>query len=79
MEYSTLNNDFIWQAQLQNKTVYAWTVNESNIMMKMMYENVNGIITDRLVELNNTIKDFEDKRSNANKLLNYILILPEKE
>ncbi len=45
----------------------------------MMYENVNGIITDRLVELNNTIKDFEDKRSNANKLLNYILILPEKE
>lgn len=79
MEYSTLNNDFIWQAQLQNKPVYAWTVNESNIMMKMMYENVNGIITDRLVELNNTIKDFEDKRSNANKLLNYILILPEKE
>ncbi|OYS17147.1 glycerophosphodiester phosphodiesterase [Lactobacillus taiwanensis] len=74
MEYSTLNNDFIWQAQLQNKPVYAWTVNESNIMMKMMYENVNGIITDRLVELNNTIKDFEDKRSNANKLLNYILI-----
>ncbi|QTQ39833.1 glycerophosphoryl diester phosphodiesterase membrane domain-containing protein [Lactobacillus taiwanensis] len=79
MEYSTLNNDFIWQAQLQNKPVYAWTVNKSNIMMKMMYENVNGIITDRLVELNNTIKDFEDKRSNANKLLNYILILPEKE
>ncbi|KRN00064.1 membrane domain of membrane-anchored glycerophosphoryl diester phosphodiesterase [Lactobacillus taiwanensis DSM 21401] len=79
MEYSTLNNDFVWQAQLQNKPVYAWTVNESNIMMKMMYENVNGIITDRLVELNNTIKDFEDKRSNANKLLNYILILPEKE
>lgn len=79
MEYSTLNNDFIWQAQLQNKPVYAWTVNESHIMMKMMYENVNGIITDRLVELNNTIKDFEDKRSNANKLLNYILILPEKE
>lgn len=79
MEYSTLNNDFIWQAHLQNKPVYAWTVNESNIMMKMMYENVNGIITDRLVELNNTIKDFEDKRSNANKLLNYILILPEKE
>lgn len=79
MECSTLNNDFIWQAQLQNKPVYAWTVNESNIMMKMMYENVNGIITDRLVELNNTIKDFEDKRSNANKLLNYILILPEKE
>ena len=79
MEYSTLNNDFIWQAQLQNKPVYAWTVNESNIMMKMMYENVNGIITDQLAELNETIKDFEDNRSNANKLLNYILILPDEE
>lgn len=79
MEYSTLNNDFIWQAQLQNKPVYAWTVNESNIMMKMMYDNVNGIITDQLAELNETIKDFEDNRSNANKLLNYILILPDEE
>lgn len=78
MEYSTLNNDFIWQAQLQNKPVYAWTVNESSLMMKMMYDNVNGIITDQLGELNETIKDFEDNRSNANKLLNFIMILPDE-
>ncbi|MCT7704120.1 MAG: glycerophosphodiester phosphodiesterase [Lactobacillus gasseri] len=78
MEYSTLNNDFIWQAQLQNKPVYAWTVNTPNMMMKMMYDNVNGIITDQLAELNETIKDFEDNRSYANKLLNFILILPDE-
>ena len=77
MEYSTLNNDFIWQAQLQNKLVYAWTVNSPQMMMKMMYDNVNGIITDRLAELNETVKDFEDNRSYANKLLNFILILPD--
>lgn len=78
MEYSTLNNDFIWQAQLQNKPVYAWTVNAPNMMMKMMYDNVNGIITDQLAELNETIKDFEDNQSYANKLLNFILILPNE-
>lgn len=78
MEYSTLNNDFIWQAQLQNKLVYAWTVNDSKIMMKMMYDNVNGIITDKLEELNETINNFENSRSYANKLLNFILILPHE-
>ena len=77
MEYSTLNNDFIWQAQLQNKLVYAWTVNSPQMMMKMMYDNANGIITDRLAELNETVKDFEDSRSYANKLLNFILVLPD--
>ena len=30
------------------------------MMMKMMYDNANGIITDRLAELNETVKDFED-------------------
>ena len=48
------------------------------MMMKMMYDNVNGIITDQLAELNETIKDFEDNRSYANKLLNFILILPNE-
>ncbi len=47
------------------------------MMMKMMYDNVNGIITDRLAELNETVKDFEDNRSYANKLLNFILISPD--
>lgn len=77
MEYSTLNNDFIWQAHLQNKPVYAWTVNSPQMMMKMMYDNANGIITDQLAELNEAVKDFEDNRSYANKLLNFILILPD--
>lgn len=79
MEYSTLNNDFIWQAQLQKKLVYAWTVNKQNMMMKMMYDNVNGIITDKLAELNETIRDFEGNRSYANKLLNFILVFPNEQ
>lgn len=76
MEYSTLNNDFIWQAHLQNKPVYAWTVDNSNIMKKMMYEGVDGIITNDVIKLENSIKDFEDTQSFTNRLLNYIIVLP---
>ena len=57
---------------------YSQRDRRSNMMMKMMYDNVNGIITDQLAELNETIKDFEDNRSYANKLLNFILILPDE-
>ena len=76
MEYSTLNNDFIWQAHLQNKPVYAWTVDNSNIMKKMMYEGVDGIITNDVIKLENSIKYFEDTQSFTNRLLNYIIVLP---
>lgn len=77
MEYSTLNNDFIWQAHIKGDSVYAWTVNESSIMRKMMFEGVNGIITDDLSTLKKTIHEFEDEHSYASRVLNYILVLPQ--
>ncbi|GGI62205.1 glycerophosphoryl diester phosphodiesterase membrane domain-containing protein [Limosilactobacillus caviae] len=76
MEYSTLNQDFITQAHWQRQPVYAWTVNESGIMKQVMYNHVDGIITDNLGELNATIKEFTKKQSYANRILNYIIILP---
>ncbi|MBC8743862.1 glycerophosphodiester phosphodiesterase [Lactobacillus sp. Marseille-P7033] len=76
MEYSTLNQDFITQAHWQRQPVYAWTVNESGIMKQVMYNHVDGIITDNLGELNATIKKFTKKQSYANRILNYIIILP---
>lgn len=75
VEYSTLNSDSIWQARLRNEPVYVWTVDTPNMMTKMMYDNINGIITDQLVRLSETIKDFEDNQSYADKLLNSILVL----
>lgn len=76
MEYSTLNQDFITQAHWQRQPVYAWTVNESGIMKQVMYNHADGIITDNLGELNATIKEFTKKQSYANRILNYIIILP---
>ena len=76
MEYSTLNNDFIWQARLQNKPVYAWTVDDSNTMKKMMYEGADGIITNDVVKLKKSIKNFENDQGYASRLLNYIIVLP---
>ena len=76
MEYSTLNNDFIWQAHLQNHPVYAWTVNTEDIMKRMMYIHADGLITDNVKLAKKTIADFESKQSYASRLRNYILIFP---
>lgn len=76
MEYSTLNNDFIWQAHLQDKPVYAWTVDDANTMRKMMYEGADGIITNDVGKLKKSIQSFEDDKSYASRLLNYIIVLP---
>ena len=76
MEYSTLSSDFIWQAHLQNHVVYAWTVNNKSEMKKMMYEHVDGIITDNVSMLNTAIKEFQSRQSYANRILNYMMAFP---
>ena len=76
MEYSTLSSDFIWQAHLQNHVVYAWTVNDKSEMKKMMYEHVDGIITDNISMLNTAIKEFQSRQSYANRILNYMMAFP---
>lgn len=76
MEYSTLTDDFIDLAHLQNKFVYAWTVNDDVVMKQLMYKNVDGIITDNLVELNRAIADYEGQRSYGRRLLNYVMVVP---
>lgn len=76
MEYSTLSSDFIWQAHLQNHVVYAWTVNNKSEMKKMMYEHIDGIITDNISMLNTAIKEFQSRQSYANRILNYMMAFP---
>lgn len=76
MEYSTLNSDFIWQAHLEHHPVYAWTVNDGRLMKKLMYDHVDGIITDDIPEVKEAIDDFRDNESYAKRLLNYIVVLP---
>lgn len=75
MEYSTLNSDFIWQANLQDRPVYAWTVNDEKLMKKMMYQQVDGLITDRVDLAKKAIKSFQKDASYATRILNYIVVL----
>lgn len=76
MEYSTLNFEFIQQAHQQRDVVYSWTVNNSDVMKQMMYDHVNGIITDNLADLNSSINDYMGSKSYANRILNFILAVP---
>lgn len=76
MEYSTLNFEFTQQAHQQRDVVYSWTVNNSDVMKQMMYDHVNGIITDNLAELNSLINDYMGSKSYANRILNFILVVP---
>lgn len=76
MEYSTLTDDFINLAHLQDKVVYAWTVDQQPVMMQEMYDNVDGIITNNLTELNAAIQSYESKQSYARRILNYIMVIP---
>lgn len=76
MEYSTLNFDFIRQAHRQHKSVYSWTVNQPALMKQMIYDHTDGIITDNLRELNSAIDDYLSHQSYANRILNFILVVP---
>lgn len=76
MEYSTLTDDFISLAHLQHKLVYSWTVDERPVMMQAMYDNVDGVITNNLQDLNAAIRSYDSRRSYARRLLNYIMVVP---
>lgn len=76
MEYSTLTDDFINLAHLQHKLVYSWTVDEWPVMMQAMYDNVDGVITNNLQDLNAAIRSYDNQRSYARRILNYIMVIP---
>ncbi len=79
MEYSTLTHDFINLAHLQHKQVYAWTVDNQNVMQQEMYNHVDGIVTDNLRELNIAVKAYEDHQSPAQQIINYIMVIPTSQ
>ncbi|MGC3657904.1 glycerophosphodiester phosphodiesterase family protein, partial [Enterococcus faecalis] len=56
LEYSTLNRNFVNAAHHVGKKVYAWTANDEDVMTRMIFYGVDGIITDQLSLLNETMK-----------------------
>ena len=73
MEYSTINRNFIDSAHQDGKKVYVWTPNEADDMSRIMFYGVDGIITDDMKALNDTIKDSEGEITYSDKLLNFVL------
>lgn len=71
MEYTTLDVDFISQAQDQGKEVWAWTVDDPDKMEEMIFMGADGIITDNLSDLQQTIKDQVNHPSYAARLRVY--------
>lgn len=71
MEYTTLGADFVDQAQDQGKEVWAWTVDDPDKMEEMIFIGADGIITDNLHDLQDTIKSQEDHHSYAARLRVY--------
>ncbi len=77
MESTTLNDTFILKAHATKRTVYAWTINDTETMDKMMFLDVDGIITDELTLLKQEIKEFQDSPNYANRIMNYISVIPD--
>lgn len=71
MEETTLNEQFVNQAHRHHQQVYAWTVDDQDDMVRMLFLNVDGIITDDLGELKATINENFDHPSYAQRLLIY--------
>ncbi|BCA86089.1 glycerophosphoryl diester phosphodiesterase [Enterococcus saigonensis] len=73
MEYSTINHNFITSAEEDGKKVFVWTPNSSDDMSRMIFYEVDGIITDQMGKLNQTIKDAQNKVTYSDKLLNFVI------
>ena len=73
MEYSTINHNFISSAKEDGKKVFVWTPNSSEDMSRMIFYEVDGIITDQMATLNQTIKYAQTKVTYSDKLLNFVI------
>lgn len=73
MEYTTLNRNFINAAHNDGKKVYAWTANDETTMTRMMFYGVDGIVTDQLHLLNETIKTDLNEVTYSDKLVHFVL------
>ncbi|KRN01831.1 glycerophosphoryl diester phosphodiesterase [Levilactobacillus senmaizukei DSM 21775 = NBRC 103853] len=72
MESTTLNDNFIDQANREHKRVYAWDIDDITSLDQMMFMGVNGVITNNLSTIQQEIKDNTDHPSYANLLLAFM-------
>lgn len=71
VEETTLDSSFVSQAHYNHQKVFAWTVDSNDDMTRMIFLNVDGIITDNLKELKENINSTFNDPTYANRLLIY--------
>jgi len=76
MEVTTLNGSFTSKAHAAGRQVYAWTVNDSDTMQRMLSYHVDGIITDELSLVQKEIKQEKENPSYAQRIQDYVLVMP---
>ncbi|MCI1984256.1 MAG: glycerophosphodiester phosphodiesterase [Bifidobacteriaceae bacterium] len=68
LEETTLNESFVDRAHDRGQAVWAWTINDTDQMEQMMFLGVDGIVTDNLSGLQETIRSEESNPSYAQRL-----------
>lgn len=61
MEVTTLNSYFVDSAHAKKQRVYSWDVNDQATLNKMQLYGVDGVITDRLSELQQVLAEQHDQ------------------
>lgn len=72
MEVTTLNDQFVDKADRYHKSVYAWDIDDTDQMDRMMFMGVTGVITDNLTEMQQEAKSNTDHPSYAKLLLTFM-------
>lgn len=69
---ATLDPNFINAANAQHKQVWAWTIDSHNMMQRMMYLNVDGIITDDMSAMREIMREQTRHPTYAQRLNDYV-------
>ena len=70
MEYSTLDDNFIFKLWQTDKKLYDWTVNDENAISKSLRLGVDGIITDDVQLVQAAIKELQNNPKYTDLLIN---------
>ena len=70
MEYSTLDENFVNKLWQSDKRLYDWTINDEDSIVKSFRLGVDGMITDDLELVQNSIKELKDDPDYTTLLLN---------
>jgi glycerophosphoryl diester phosphodiesterase len=74
-EVTTLNDGFVDRAQARGQQVWAWTVNDEDVMETVMFMGVDGVVTDNLATLKQTLEEQQNHPSYAQRLRMFATIL----